>query len=443
METSPVTPELSRNLETMNQLLDGLPPGMVEAKRYIAEAARWEPAPQVLQCMVKIADDEAEGGPRREIPRNLLALRTLADKRFTMILDGDPPDTETLLSSARILSRLHHDLNRIEKELKSSLPELSEEDRRYLSTIHKALAPPREKFLVAGTLARAARLPGDPETDGTDDLCREGRHATALLRLIRSDLASWEECDGDESRRNRIWAALELDRNGYKPLSASLSEAKDRAFAEQRRADHVALDNLQRELFAEYSRLSRTLATGKHPVEERAPDLSGLESSIAEAEAAADAMNEERRHKRELVENAVHGLKTTEATRPVPPDFAARDERTRANRLRILVSLLCLLAVAAVAVNLALAPKKIVSPQLSPEEFHTAIPLQETVSAGTLMTARTSDSLWSGWSERERADLLDDLVRQAEAKGFTSLVLTSDTGRQLAFWQKGTEPQVY
>lgn len=444
MEKTQSTPALIRNLEAMNQLLDGMPPGMVEAKRYIARTARWEPAPQVLQCMVKIAADETEAGPRREIPRTLLALRTLVDPQFETVLDGDLPDMETFLNAAQVLNQLHHDLNKIEKELKSTLPDLSAEDREYLSTIHKALAPSRKKFLIAGTLARAARLPENPETtDRYAGLCRQGRDAAALLHLIQTDLESWEERNGDENLRNRIWAALELDRNAYKLLSSALSEAKDRAFAEQRRADYEALDELQRELFTQYSRLSRTLTAGKEAPGEPSTDMGDLETSIAEAEAVAEAINEEKRQKQDLVENAVHGLKKSGTVRPAPPNFAAQEEKSRKNRIRIMMILVFVLAAAAVVVNVVLMPEKVVGQVLTPEQFQSAIPLQKTVPAVGLMAAETSDTLWSGWSERERVDLLDDLIRQAEAKGFTSLVLTSDAGRQLAFWQEGSEPKIF
>ena len=101
------------------------------------------------------------------------------------------------------------------------------------------------------------------------------------------------------------------------------------------------------------------------------------------------------------------------------------------------------LAVAAVVVNLMLITPRGTEVEMIPEEFSNAMPLTQATTAADLMLAETGSGLWDVWSPAERQEHVGELTGQADRKGFTSLLLSDETGRQLAFWQQGSKPELF
>ena len=60
-----------------------------------------------------------------------------------------------------------------------------------------------------------------------------------------------------------------------------------------------------------------------------------------------------------------------------------------------------------------------------------------------VMLAETSSGLWTMWNPAERQEHVQDLVRQAGQKGFSSLWLTDEIGRPLALWEQGSDPKLF
>jgi hypothetical protein len=158
--------EVQERRQANERLLEGMPSSLVEARRYITEQTSVEPEPRVLQCMVKIAGDPEEDGPRREIPRGLLALRIVPDDHLSVVNGDDTASPETVMAAAGVLRTLEQDLERIERDMAAALPRLAEEDRAYLNELHQQLAPSREKMLTAQVLARFYNLPEQPDLPG-------------------------------------------------------------------------------------------------------------------------------------------------------------------------------------------------------------------------------------------------------------------------------------
>jgi hypothetical protein len=105
--------------------------------------------------------------------------------------------------------------------------------------------------------------------------------------------------------------------------------------------------------------------------------------------------------------------------------------------------LTAVLAISAAAVNIYLFSGTATNQVLTPQEFESAMPLESVIAAPGIMVAETSAELWAGWDAADRQQHLQDLVQRADVKGFNGLVLTSDTGKQLAFWQKGSDPKIF
>ncbi|MBD3868062.1 MAG: hypothetical protein IFK94_08050 [Acidobacteria bacterium] len=440
-------PRVQERRRIVERLLEEMPPSLVEAKRFITENGHMEPEPRILQCMVKIAGDPAEEGPRREIPRALLALRTVVDDQLAIMNGDGSAAPETILAAAGVLFSLEQDLDRIEQDLAATVPQLAEDDKNYLNGLHQRLVPSREKMMTARMLARffdLADYPALPADGGSP-----ARDGAILLHLIGVDLAAWlnrqETADGE---RETLWRNLENDRSAYKTVSRVLAASKDTAFVEGPKPLYEQLNDLQRNLFSAYSRLSQVVIAGKNAGDtgeaagDKGSDLD-LNASIAAAEQAAAAVNEAREQRRDVMDDALRGVRESRTTPPKLLNYLEREEKDRKRRLRVMGISCGVLAVAAVVVNLMLLPPSGPVVDLLPEEFSNAMPLKQATAAAEVMLAETSGDLWDMWNPAERKEHVKDLVRQAEEKGFSSLWLTDEAGRQLALWEQGSELKLF
>jgi hypothetical protein len=404
--------------------------------------------------MVKIAGDPEEDGPRREIPRDLLALRIVTDDHLSVVNGDDTASPETVMAAAGVLRTLEQDLERIERDMAAALPRLAEEDRAYLNELHQQLAPSREKMLTAQVLARFYNLPEQPDLPGNGG--SPARDGSILLHLIGLDLAAWLTArapgegkpEPQDGLLDCLWLNLEHDKAAYKLISEGLAARKDKAFIQGSRQEYDDLNRLQRSLFSAYSRLSRVLTAGKDAPVGQAGDrvaatVTDLEASIAEAESAAAALNEAKEQRRDLMDDALRGIRQSRTTAPKLLNYLEKDERDRKRRLRIMGVTTGVLAVAAVVVNLMLMSPAGPAVDLDLEEFSGAMPLKQATAAAELMLAETSSGLWTLWNPAERQEHVQDLVRQAGQKGFISLWLTDETGRPLALWEQGSDPKLF
>jgi hypothetical protein len=81
--------------------------------------------------------------------------------------------------------------------------------------------------------------------------------------------------------------------------------------------------------------------------------------------------------------------------------------------------------------------------EIGPEQFNGRVPVTRASAAATIMLVETEFKLWYSWRPEERERHVRDLMQQAEQKGFSSLILSDEHGRQLAFWQKYSEPKLF
>ena len=447
-------PRVQERRRIIERLLEEMPPSLVEAKRFITENGHMEPEPRILQCMVKIAGDPAEEGPRREIPRSLLALRTVVDDQLAIMNGDGSAAPESILAAAGVLFSLEQDLDRIEKDLADSRTTMAEDDKAYLDGLHQRLVPSREKLLAAQVLARFFQLPEPPE------LPRDGgspvRDGVILLHLIGLDLAAWLTARGNAGPEDQgqlpalddLWLNLVNDRTAYKTVSEILAASKDTAFVQGPKPLFETLNNLQRNLFSAYSRLSQVVIAGKNAggtaesAGGKGSDLD-LNASIAAAEQAAAAVNEAREQQRDVMDDALRGVHQSRTAPPKLLNYLEREEKDRKRMLRLMGISCGVLAVAAVVVNLMLLPPSGPVVDLLPEEFSNSMPLKKATSAAEVMLAETSGDLWDMWNPAERKEHVQSLVRQADEKGFSSLWLTDETGRQLALWEQGSALQLF
>lgn len=442
--------------QVLEQLLARMPESLVEARRFIGQRFRREPEPGVLQCMVTIARDPAESGPRREVPRTLLTLRTVADDQLAVMNGEGTATPESLMAAARILIDLEQDLDRINRDLAEALPGLAAGDQEYINGLHQRLVPASDKIMAARVLTRFFDLADRPalHSDGGSS----ARDGAILLHLIGLDLAAWlDACKTDEGKQvdqdavlDRLWESLEGDRAAYKLISKSLAASKDHAFVHGPKPLYEQLNTLQRNLFSAYSRLSQVLTagkdsrvTGKEPGGAGAGANADVLAGITAAEQAAEALHQANEQRRELMDDALRGVHQSRAKTSKLPNYMEQQERSRKRRLLILSICCGVLAVVAVGVNLMLMPAGGPVVDLLPEEFRSAMPLKQATTAAEVMLAETTSDLWEAWTPAEREEHARDLARQAGEKGFTGLWLTDESGRQLAFWEQGKELKLF
>ena len=103
----------------LDRLLATLPDRSLEARRQITRELHYEPRPEELQTILRIAEDEATGGPRFTIPRDLLRTRLVVERELRRLLEMKPLEVTEIEGCARVLPPLLDEVVRLENRLRT------------------------------------------------------------------------------------------------------------------------------------------------------------------------------------------------------------------------------------------------------------------------------------------------------------------------------------
>ena len=129
--------------------LDSIAADSDEARRICTRDLRFEPDDAALASITEIAGDPTLTGPRREIPRRLLALRVLAERELAGLFAGSGLETQRLRRGVVVVSAVLSALEPLQRELQDALNSSDQEDREYLTSCESALRVSREDLCAA------------------------------------------------------------------------------------------------------------------------------------------------------------------------------------------------------------------------------------------------------------------------------------------------------
>lgn len=344
--------EMARALDQLriqlDELLSRMPSSNLEARRLITRELHYEPRPEELQTIVRIAEDESEAGPCYELPRELLRTRLFVDRELRRMLDMKPLDAEALDTCAQTLSQLQDEVARLEMELGTFVDAdkiISKKDREYILQMGSALSCSTDEMIACSTLAsQMATMTRAEERDDleseTATLSSEQRNrfrslmdpiaadrssrttidAMAIHSHIDGLLADWmklgKPSDDNESFRtirDLLVERFQVAHGALEFVAARLQKQQDEALQAGSSGLAEELRDSSRDLFSVKLRLAPVLRDPYQDVEQQDPSmLSMLRESAAEEVALPDAprkVSEE-----ELYVGALKDLRTRKTT---------------------------------------------------------------------------------------------------------------------------------
>lgn len=440
-------------LDSLDAVLAAMPDSFLEARRLITRDLGFDPSPEQLQTLLRMALDSPLSDEQQRLARTFVAVRVLADRSMRELFGRRRLRGGRVLEIAERLPRLLERARECEDRLRALLANdggPTAEARDFLLQVGDAMTPPREDLLTGLVLAprlatfSAATSPdqlrrqvpglgeaeafmvvaGLSEADATvGGPSRVGADALALRTLLEEELDRLgEERDGTVGpepqcgrlRRLRVACRViveRLRRQGAAALTAGLDETAEE------------LRRIGRTLYAQQLRLSPVLRFGAEEVVDEA--FAGEQASRAVDETAFAAA---------LVD--LH-----RASRVEPEDDAPPSAPPASRRRQALTGVALALGVISLTVHASfLLTDGGTSEAARLSEIGRGLPVSAIYPAGSILV--TEVAAWSLLDETERLDRAVEIGRRAADNGFEAAVLVDERGVELARWSAGNGPEL-
>jgi len=447
----------------VDKALADLPPGLLPARRLIAREMQFEPRPEELQTIVKIAGFVSTSIVGYELPRQMLALRVLAERALRYHWDSRRLSADRLGHTAALIEDLLVARQQFQVDLTidpDAMSQLADDERDFLLHVDDVILPPKERLEATSVLAPRLELLARQATGGElgktfpglnddeiemfdqavhlDDDSPEGPSRICLdavaLRTVYEECQSlWEnsaeidDTDFIEQLRDRIRSQLRKTESAYRVVSQQLQAQQDTAIS-------ASLDEFAEEVRGVKSKLFEVYLKTRplmKDVDSR-PARRSLADTLAEAADADERVSSKEKLSEELFLDALTGLRQDDAD--AEPDMHPLAVAKRAYRRRLwrMAATSLVLALIALAVQL-FAVERIPDPvDVALKEFQPSLSVIDAMPIGAMLYVKVSD--WENLTVEETRIRTDEIGMLASSKGLTLAYVVSDSGRALAEW---------
>jgi len=459
----------------VDQVLRSMPENSLEARRMITRDLRFEPRPEELQTIVKIAGVESDEPAVLELPRQMLALRVLAGRSLAEFWGPRELDPEKLRTSAGVLSELLGLAQQVDEAFDNLLDveqSIGPDDRDFLHGVRQVLSPKIEEVQAAVALAPILQRLGQADSveevrsiapaltaeearmfagnnigsiAGPSSPSRECLDALALRSLIQSDLAEWSSLSPESENVRQVQACiimierLKMDRIAYHVVSDRLQKLHDEALLMRLQEFAEEMSAIKRQLFSAYVKLA-PIVRNSNPLEAKLESGAGscsIEEMLSEAavhEAAAAKTAAENQNTEEVCREALDEMSPGQRKRKAPMRGLGIGQRqSEQRRLYGLLGVATLILTAVITVH-KMVPKPPAPIQVGTMEFASAMILSEIKPVGSMMYAKVS--FWTQVKTEERLGKVEHLGELAAEKGFTAVYVVDEEGEPVARWSK-------
>ncbi len=278
--------EVARLRSVIDRSLDEVSQHPRLARMVVTRELGFEPSPEALHAIVRIATAGDLHPGTLEIAHDLLALTVLAERLTGRLLDSGRCEPEALRSGGRLAGEVLARCRLDRRKLLDRLDESDESQREFLLEVASCLAVERDDLIAAALVtprleqmiveARGGRLAdgrlalGDHEiteissaaADGGESLpgCRARINAIALRSLLREHLA---RVPTESSTANVTRARKDL--LAYPVIAQRLQVRQETAMAAGLSEFAGDLRRTRRELFAVYLELNQAIEEASLP----------------------------------------------------------------------------------------------------------------------------------------------------------------------------------
>ena len=462
---------LSIQIDTLLESLAGS--NLLEARRRITRDLHFEPRPEELQTIARIAADDSTGGPRSELPRRFLGLRILAYRQLKNVLETKTLNAETMSDSAEMLGELVGEAQRLEADLDRAVsadesPNRSDTD--YLLKIGDALSCSQNNLIANSVLAhRLAELAESVAAENLEEMesslseaereqiaafvaeniTQETNRATLDAIAIRSHierhLTAWrelgkpsEDSDARHAQRNTVLERMQQGMIALESVSMRIQTQRDAALVAGVESLAAELRDAGRGLFSMKLRMAPVLRDPYMDVDDSdeaealREQLRASAAEEAEAEGGPRAETEE-----EIYLNALKDMRANKETQQT--EFRKKHRQSSLQRARRrmkwMVAASVVLAITSAIVNFVILPGSSGAPE-APElsELAPAANVKKVEAAGPLMLTHVKG--WNDLDESERRTRVDRLGEIVSEDGFSMLMVVDEYGQAAAAWDQ-------
>lgn len=438
-------------LDNLDAVLRAMPDSLLEARRLITRDLGFDPSPEQLQTLLRMALDSPLSADQQQLAKEFVRVRIRADSSIRELFGTRQLRGQRVLEIAEGLPALLGQARECEDRLRGLLAHdggPAAEARDFLLQVGDSMSPPREQLLAGLVLApRLARfsaatspdelrrqvpgleeseafmvMAGLSEADATvGGPSRVGADALALRTLLEEELDRWEEGESAEReprlcRLRRLQVAFRviatrLQRQGAAAVSAGLDDTAEE------------LRRIGRTLYAQRLRLSHVLHEGTGDA---------VEQAFADEQA------------RDAVDEIAFAAALADMHRDAP---ARRDDEVPprpapvGRRRHLLLGVASALAVISLTVHAAFlltGPDPYDADRMS--AIGEGLPVSAVYPAGPILV--TEVAAWRLLDETERLDRALEIGQRAAEHGFEAAVLVDERGAELARWSERGGPEM-
>lgn len=445
----------------LDRLLADLPESPSEILKRATQVLGLTPPRELPDALELLVNTEAAPPLRTELARSLVLLRLLVDEEMRNMTGSCVIRPQFFGEMSLSITALIERANSLREEFGWNTLELNSHEAQRLDRLQRTLMPATDRLHSYGLLLSMVEDVVRAAADGTIDEIRHLREdeasmfraalspdndqgrigrvlidAVALRCRIQQDLEDHErllEAEPDEGRRREVLERLRLDMAVYNVVLERLQYQQSVTLAGGDKEASSTIFGVQRALFAVYSRAAACVRNPTRRTGER--DLAAVAArerlfqEAAEADKSADAVPTNH----ELYLEALKAMQGRDSAQPAA-SLPAADMKRESRRPAILMGVAGVLAAVAATVNIALWETKSTPPDLSVEQFDSAMPLETAAPLGPVMVAKVPSSEWNAMDAEERSMRVGMLGRMAKQKGFAGVYLADESGTELALW---------
>ena len=453
----------------VDAVLAEVPASLLEARRLITREMQFEPRPEELQAIVRIANFTSTSVVCYELPRQMLALRVLAERELGNHLGERRLSAEKLARTAALIADLLEAFERSQSDSTANIEtmaQLTDEERSYLLYVEDVMALPKDKLEATTILVPRLELvakqittgnisetfPGlddheiemfnaavhleDADQQGPSRACLE---AVALRTIFEEYLSVWErsadleDVELIEQLQQSIRVQLCETETAYRVVNERLQVQQDEAISASLEEFANEVRTAKSKLFEVYIKAQPLLR--KPQVVEFGPDGAGrsIAETLAEAEVADEHAGARKERSEDLYHDALTSLRQDRAAgRDMNMHPLAVAKRKYERRLWRMAGMIGILATVAIAVQWIL-PAPIPDPiSVSLKEFQPSLSIIDAKPIGSMLYVRVAD--WDNMSVESIRIRTSEIGELASKKGLSLAYVVSNEGQGLAEW---------
>ncbi len=461
--------ELFRSTRSeVDAILSSVPSSLLEARRLITREMQFEPRPEELQAIVKIAGFTSTSVFCYEFPRQMLSLRVMAERELGDHWNERRLSPDKLARATAVIEELLAASEQARTDLRTN-PEvmtlLNDEERKFLGYVMDVMALPKDRLQAAAVLVPRLEFIAKLTTSGNvsetfpgldnheiemfnqavhlgadkEGPARVYLEAVALRTIFNEYLAVWErsgyleDAELIEQLQDSVREQLAEAQTAYRIVSERLEKQLSDAMAANLEEFAVDIHSAKGKLFDTYVKAQPLMREPRAVEFDADVETRTLSETLADAEVADEDAASQKQRKEELYLNALTSLRSDRAA---GRDLRMHPLEIRKRRIRrkrwILAMAVAGLTFFAAAVQLALpgaAPDPVA---VSLKEFQPSLSVIDAKPIGPMLYVRVTD--WDNLTVESIRFRTAEIGELAARKGLSSVYVVTTTGESPAEW---------